>query len=71
MHFIPSLQISYPFLTKFHDFADNKQPGGDEASNKGCNSGPTGHDFPDNSTVSVFMFMGVKGEQLNPIWCMW
>jgi hypothetical protein len=26
-----------------------QQPGGDEASNEGCNSGPTGHDFPDNS----------------------
>jgi hypothetical protein len=25
------------------------QPGGDEASNEGCNSGPTGHDFTDKT----------------------
>jgi hypothetical protein len=25
-----------------------RQPGGDEASNEGCNSGSTGHDFMDN-----------------------
>jgi len=25
-----------------------QQPGGDEASNEGCNSDPTGHDFTDN-----------------------
>ncbi len=24
---------------------------GDEASNEGCNSGPTGHDFTDNSNL--------------------
>jgi hypothetical protein len=29
------------YLIKFHDFAE-QQPGGDEASNEGCNSGPTG-----------------------------
>jgi hypothetical protein len=40
-----------PSLIKFHDFADNKQPRGDEASNRGCNSGPRGHDFPDNSNI--------------------
>jgi hypothetical protein len=28
-----------------------QQPGGDEASNEGCNSGPTGHDFTDNSII--------------------
>jgi len=26
-----------------------QQPGGDEASNEACNSGPIGHDFTDNS----------------------
>jgi hypothetical protein len=26
-----------------------QQPGGDEASNEGCNSGPFGHDLTDNS----------------------
>ncbi len=40
-----SIRISYPYLIKFHYSADNSQEGGDEASNEGCNSGPTGHDF--------------------------
>jgi hypothetical protein len=31
----------------------NKIPRWDEASNGGCNSGPTGHDFPDNSTQKL------------------
>jgi hypothetical protein len=53
MHLMLSLSISYPDLIKFHDFADNKQAGGDEASsNKGCNSGPRGHDFMDNSNIN-------------------
>jgi hypothetical protein len=53
-----SLSISYPYLIKFHVFVD-KQPRGDaawnEACNSGCNSGPTGHDFCDNSSVWVFV----------------
>ncbi len=54
MHLMLSLSISYPDLIKFHDFADNKQAGGDEASsNKGCNSGPRGHDFMDNSNINT------------------
>jgi hypothetical protein len=54
MHLILSFSFSYPYLIKFHDFADkNSQPGGDEASNEGSNSGPTGHDFTtDNSNIS-------------------
>jgi hypothetical protein len=48
VHLILSLRISYPDLIKFHDFAHNSQEG-DEASNEGCNSGPTRHDFTDNS----------------------
>jgi hypothetical protein len=28
-----------------------QQPGGDEASNERCNSGPRGHDFTDNSNT--------------------
>jgi hypothetical protein len=39
--------VSYPYLIKFQEFANNS-PGGDEASNEGCNSGSTGHDFTDN-----------------------
>jgi hypothetical protein len=53
VHLILSLSISYPYLLKFHDFADNKQHVGDEAWNEVCNSGPTVHDFTDNSTVSL------------------
>jgi len=37
----------------------NKIPRDDEASNGGgggCNSGPTGHDFPDNSNISFQFF---------------
>jgi len=30
-----------------------QQPGGDETSNEGCNSGPVGHDFMDNFIVRV------------------
>jgi hypothetical protein len=51
VHLMLSFSISYPYLIKFHDFADNSQPGEDEASNEGCNSGPTGHDFTDNSNI--------------------
>jgi len=50
-----SLSISYPYLIEFHDFAD-KHPRGDEASSEGCNSGPTGHDFPDNSNIYLIIF---------------
>ncbi len=43
MHLIRSLSISYPYLIKFHDFAENSQQGMlDEASNEGCNSGQQG-----------------------------
>jgi hypothetical protein len=49
VHLILSFSISYPYLIEFQDFADNSQEGGDEASNEGCNSGPTGHDFTNNS----------------------
>jgi hypothetical protein len=50
-----SLNTSYPYLIKFHDFADNSQEG-DEASNGGCKSGPTGHDFPHNSNIYFSFF---------------
>jgi len=30
-----------------------QQPGGDEASNEGCNSGPREHDFMDNSNIVI------------------
>jgi hypothetical protein len=44
VHLISSLNISYPYLIKFHDFV-NKSQEGDEASNEGCNSFPTGYDL--------------------------
>jgi len=48
MHLMLGLSISYPNLIKFHDFVDNSQEGM-KHSNEGSNSGPTGHDFMDNS----------------------
>jgi len=42
---------------KFHDFEDNSQEGRDEASNEGCNSGPTGHDFTDNCFGEIFVVL--------------
>jgi len=35
------------------------QPRGDEASNGGCNSGSTGHDFSDNFNI-YFLFFTVR-----------
>jgi hypothetical protein len=46
VHLKLNLNISSPYLIKFHDFEDNSQ--GVEASNERCNSGSTGHDFMDN-----------------------
>jgi len=45
-----SLSISYPYLINFHDFVDNSQEG-TKHQMRGCNSGPTGHDFTDNFFV--------------------
>jgi hypothetical protein len=45
VHFILSLSISYPYLI----MTLRTTARGDEASNEGWNSGPTGHDFRDNS----------------------
>jgi hypothetical protein len=47
--FHPESQCFIPLINKI-SWLCGQQPGGDEASNEGCNSGPTGHDFPDNST---------------------
>jgi hypothetical protein len=33
-----------------------QHPRGDEASSAGCNSGPTGHAFPDNSNIYLIFF---------------
>ncbi len=51
-----NLSISYPYLIKFHDFAGNIQEGmKHQMWGAGCNSVPTGHDFPDNSNI-YFLF---------------
>jgi len=36
-----------------------QHPTGDEASNGGCNSCPTGHDFQDNSNICIFITMRI------------
>jgi len=58
VHLMLSLSISYPYLIEFHDFADNIQE--DEASNGGCNSGPTGRDFLDNANNIWFLFFTMR-----------
>jgi hypothetical protein len=51
-----SLSISYPYLIKFPNFADNSQEGMKHQMG-GWNSGPTGHDFPDNSNIYFSFFL--------------
>jgi hypothetical protein len=46
---ILSLSIS-PLFNKI-SWLCGQQPREDEASNEGCNSGPTGHDLTDNSNM--------------------
>jgi hypothetical protein len=49
--FNPESQCFIPFFF-FNSWLCRQQPGGDEASShEGWNSGPTGHDFTDNSIV--------------------
>jgi hypothetical protein len=45
--FTPESHYFIPLFNKI-SWLCRQQPGGDEASNEGSNSGPTGHDFPDN-----------------------
>jgi len=49
---------SYPYLVKFHYFGDNSQEGMNEASNEGCTSGTTGHDFTHNFIGSCLSRQG-------------
>jgi hypothetical protein len=58
VHLILSLSISYPYLLKFHYFADNSQERMKHQMG-GCNSGPTGHDFPHNSII-YFLFSTMR-----------
>jgi hypothetical protein len=48
--FDPESQYFIPLFNKI-SWLCRQQPGRDEASNEGCNSGPAGHDFTDNSNV--------------------
>jgi hypothetical protein len=45
-------QYLIPLFTNF-SWLCGQQPVGDDASNEGCNSGPTRHDFTDKSIVSL------------------
>jgi hypothetical protein len=45
---------SQHFILLFNKIC-RQQPGGDEASNEGCNSGPTGHDFTDNFMDKIIL----------------
>ncbi len=49
-----SLSISCPYLIKFHDFVDNIQERMKHQMG-GCDSGPTGHEFQDNSNIYFFI----------------
>jgi len=55
VHLMSNLNISYPYLVKFHDFVDNNQEGMKHHVG-GCNLGPTGHDFPHNSDIYFLFF---------------
>jgi hypothetical protein len=46
--FSPESQYFIPLFNKI-SLLCGQQPGGDEASNEGCNSGATVHDFTNNS----------------------
>jgi hypothetical protein len=48
-------QYFIPLLNKI-SWLGGQQSGGDEASNGGCKSGPTGHDFPHNSNIYFLFF---------------
>jgi hypothetical protein len=48
--FNPESQNFIPLFNRI-SLLCGQQPGGDEASNEGCNSGPRGHDFTGNSTI--------------------
>jgi hypothetical protein len=51
VHLIWSLSISYSYLIKFHDFADNNQEGMKHQTRSATQASPTGHDFIYNSNV--------------------
>jgi hypothetical protein len=66
IYLILSLSISYPYLIKFHDFADNSQKGM-KHQNEGWNSGSTGNDFTARfeKNYSEDQIEGIGGISLN------
>ncbi len=52
VHLILSLSISYPYLIKFHYFADNSQEG-IKHQMRGATQAQQGHDFRDNFTMCI------------------
>jgi hypothetical protein len=44
-----AFNLESQYLIKFHDFVDNSHEGMKHHQMRGCNSGPTEHDFTDNS----------------------
>jgi len=48
----PESQYFIPLFSKI-SLLCRQEPGGDEVSNEGCNSGPKEHDFPDNSNIVI------------------
>jgi hypothetical protein len=48
-----------PYLIKCHDFVDNIEEGMKHQMGGGCNSGPTGHHFRDNSDI-YFLFFAIR-----------
>ncbi len=56
MHLMLTPSISYLYSIEFYDFADTIQERMKHQIG-GCNSGPTGHDFVDNSIIHFLSFI--------------
>jgi hypothetical protein len=56
MHLMLSPSISYLYSIEFYDFADSIQERMKHQI-RGCNSGPTGHRFLDNSIIHFLSFI--------------
>jgi len=61
VHLIPSLNISYPDLIKFHDFADNNQEGMKHQM-RGATQAQQG------MTLRITLICGKKNHQLVASW---
>jgi hypothetical protein len=63
----PQSSVSYPYLIKPHDFADNSQERMKHQM-RGCNLGPTGHDFTDNNMKSKNVRFDLRDPDLVNAW---